>query len=109
MMASVISNLCHIGMAPLPGAVVMARHFAFVLPWTHEDARGEPCSGARPKAGMANATGCDRRSAASRRLHHRLAADEARELTHPPQYALPGKLLQTVIEAHQQAARPGHH
>jgi hypothetical protein len=32
MMASVISNLCHIGMAPLPGAFVMARHFAFAFP-----------------------------------------------------------------------------
>jgi hypothetical protein len=31
MTANVISNLCHIGMAFLPGAFVMARHFAFVL------------------------------------------------------------------------------
>src|SRR6516164_4488315 len=103
MIASVISNLCHIGMAPLPGAFVMARHFAFVLPWTYEDARGEPRSGARPEAGIANATGCDRRSAASRRLHHRLAADEARELAQPYEYALPGQLLEAVIEAPQQS------
>src|SRR5215469_2596393 len=107
MIASVISNLCHIGMAPLPGAFVMARHFAFVLPWTYEAARGEPCSGARPEAGMANATGCDRRSAASRRLHHRLAADEARELAQPYEYALPGKLLEAVIEAQRGAEYAG--
>src|SRR6516162_2424068 len=109
MIASVISNLCHIGMAPLPGAFVMARHFAFVLPWTYEAARGEPCSGARPEAGMANATGCDRRSAASRRLHHRLAADEACELAQPHEHALPGKLLEAVIEAQQQSAALDHH
>jgi hypothetical protein len=31
MTANVISNLCHIGMASLPGAFVVARRFAFVL------------------------------------------------------------------------------
>src|SRR5262249_14010190 len=58
---------------------------------------------------MANATGCGRRSAASRRLHHRLAADEARELAQPYEYALPGQLLEAVIEAQQQSAAFDHH
>src|SRR5258708_4679578 len=82
----------------------MAHHFAFVLASTHEGARDEPCSGARPEAGMANATGCDRRSAASRRLHHRLAADDARELAQPDEYPLPRQPLEAVIAAQQQAA-----
>src|ERR1700757_3591010 len=108
MTANVISNLCHIGMAPLPGACIMARHFAFVLASTHEGARGEPCSGARLEARIANARGRGRRSAASCRLHHRLAADETGELAQPYEYALPGQLLEAVIEAQQQSAAFEH-
>src|SRR5262249_7688715 len=43
------------------------------------------------------------------RLHHRLAADEPRELTQPHEYALSRECLKAVIEAQQQSAAVDHH
>jgi hypothetical protein len=79
----------------------MARHFASFLPQTDEDATASrvPAIDPRPTYDGANATGCDRRTSASRRLHHGLAADEPRELTQPHEYTLPRERLEAVIEA----------
>src|SRR5262249_49918529 len=99
---------CHSGMASLLGAFRHGSSFALFLPWADIDATASRVLASTPYE-EPNATGCDRRSAASRRLHHRLAAHEARELAPPYEYALPGQLLEAVIEAQQQSAAFDHH
>src|SRR5215831_12842666 len=108
MMPSVISNRCHSGMASLLGAFRHGSSFALFLPWADIDATASRVLASTPYE-EPNATGCYRRSSASRRLHHRLATDEPRELAQPHEYALPGQRLEAVIEAQQQSAAFDHH
>src|SRR5499426_2949958 len=107
MMASVISNLCHTGMACLLGAswlVILRCSFPKRMKTRRRAVVSRSTRGPR-----ANATGGYRQSSASRRLHHRLAADEPRELAQPHEYALPRERLEAVIEAQQQSAALDHH
>src|SRR5215510_5874075 len=107
MMASVISNLCHTGMARLLGASWLVI-FALFFPKRMKTRRRAVVSRST-RGPRANATGGYRQSSASRRLHHRLAADEPRELAQPHEYALPRERLEAVIDAQQQSAALDHH
>src|SRR5262249_45571635 len=95
-------------MAPLLGAFHHGSSFLrfSFLKWMKT--RRRAASRVRPGP-RANATGCYGQSSASRRRHHRLAADEPRELAQPHEYALPRERLEAVIEAQQQSAALDHH